>query len=233
MGLFLAVKAAESGLHRSASTTAVDSMKRKNEDPDADPNDIVRLGEEGWKQRYYMNKFGVAIDDDWEFQQELVRSYVEGLSWVLQYYYQGCPSWNWYYPYHYSPFASDFIKIDSLKMEFPLDTKPFKPLEQLMGVFPEASGNFLPPAWRKLMADTESPIVDFYPTDFCVDLNGKKFAWQGVALLPFVDEDRLLKVHCPGWNVRLTMRLSIATSARKGPSQVIQSFHNLPFFTCA
>lgn len=42
-----------------------------------------------------------------------------------------------------------------------------------------------------------SQIIDFYPEDFKIDLNGKKFAWQGVALLPFVDEQRLFKALVP------------------------------------
>lgn len=50
----------------------------------------------------------------------------------------------------------------------------------------------IPETWRWLMTDDDSPIIDFYPTDFKIDLNGKKFAWQGVALLPFVDQQRLL-----------------------------------------
>ncbi|XP_069788479.1 5'-3' exoribonuclease 2 isoform X1 [Narcine bancroftii] len=167
-------------------------MKRKNGDNDDDdePPDNIRLWEEGWKQRYYKKKFDVDSSDE-KFRRKVVESYVEGLCWVLQYYYQGCASWKWFYPFHYAPFASDFTDIKDLPSTFEKGTQPFKPLEQLMGVFPAASGNFLPKTWRALMEDPESSIIDFYPDDFALDLNGKKYAWQGVALLPFVDERRL------------------------------------------
>ncbi|KAM6906357.1 5'-3' exoribonuclease 2 isoform 3-T3 [Lycodopsis pacificus] len=167
-------------------------VKRKAEDSDSEPEpeDVVRLWEDGWKQRYYKTKFDVDVSDE-DFRKKVVRSYVEGLCWVLRYYYQGCASWQWYFPFHYAPFASDFKDIKGMFTDFDKDTKPFKPLEQLMGVFPAASGNFLPATWRSLMSSPDSSIIDFYPDDFAIDLNGKKYAWQGVALLPFVDESRL------------------------------------------
>uniref|UniRef100_A0A674NSH5 5'-3' exoribonuclease n=1 Tax=Takifugu rubripes TaxID=31033 RepID=A0A674NSH5_TAKRU len=167
------------GLCTSSVHTESRGAKRKAEDSDSEPEpeDNVRLWEEGWKQRYYKNKFDVDVMDE-DFRKKVVQSY-------------GCASWKWYFPFHYAPFASDFKDIKGMFTDFEKDTKPFQPLEQLMSVFPAASGNFLPETWRNLMSSPDSSIIDFYPDDFAIDLNGKKYAWQGVALLPFVDERRL------------------------------------------
>ena len=152
--------------------------------------DNVRLWEDGYADRYYEQKFKVDPKDI-AFRNQVAKDYVEGLAWVLLYYFQGCPSWTWYYPHHYAPFAADFVDLAKMDIKFERGT-PFKPFEQLMGVLPAASNTAIPEVFRSLMEDEDSDIIDFYPEDFPIDLNGKKFAWQGVALLPFIDEKRLL-----------------------------------------
>uniref|UniRef100_A0A0K0CTQ1 5'-3' exoribonuclease n=1 Tax=Angiostrongylus cantonensis TaxID=6313 RepID=A0A0K0CTQ1_ANGCA len=196
------------------------NRKRKTDAPldldsDEDCVDEIRLFESGWKDRYYRAKFDVG-EEDVEFRRKVAWAYVEGLCWVLKYYYQGCVSWDWYFPYHYAPFASDFDTVSQFKPDFCRETKPFKPLEQLMSVFPAASKQHLPLHWQKLMTDDDSPIIDLYPIDFRIDLNGKKFAWQGVALLPFVDEVRLLRT------LRSVYTLTEEESARNtiGPNRI-------------
>jgi 5'-3' exoribonuclease 2 len=160
--------------------------------------DTVKLGEDGWKERYYLSKFGAKIEnpDDASFFRRLISAYIHGLQWVLRYYYQGCCSWTWYYPFHYAPFAGELKDLGSLEIVFEKGV-PFAPFEQLMGVLPAASGQSLPEPYRALMSDPLSPIIEFYPEDFDIDLNGKRFEWQGVALLPFIDQDKLLSAIKP------------------------------------
>jgi 5'-3' exoribonuclease 1 len=98
----------------------------------------------------------------------LIFRYIEGLQWVMHYYYSGVCSWGWFYDYHYAPRVSgvyqsrdpprpsvltckkDFVGVDKMTFHFELG-KPFRPFEQLMGVLPEASKDLVPPPYRVSM----------------------------------------------------------------------------------
>jgi 5'-3' exoribonuclease 2 len=153
--------------------------------------DKVRLGEEGWKERYYRSKFKTSVRDK-EFINLIKKSYIEGISWVFQYYYNGCVSWEWFYPFHYAPFASDLVNISDLDIRFQIG-EPFKPIEQLLSVLPPFSSKALPACLRNLMLDPCSEIIDFYPKKMELDINGHPYSWMGVNLIPFIDDTRIRK----------------------------------------
>ena len=43
------------------------------------------------------------------------------------------------------------------------------------------------------MSESSSEIIDFYPINFRLDINGARYAWMGVNLLPFIDRQRLIR----------------------------------------
>ena len=86
----------------------------------------------------------------------------------------------------------DIVKGLGADLNFKLG-QPFRPFEQLMGVLPDRSKKIVPSVYHELMTDSKSPIIDFYPRDFELDMNGKKMEWEAVVKIPFIDEKRLLK----------------------------------------
>lgn len=70
---------------------------------------------------------------------------------------------------------SDLTDLPAMFSEIKFEPgEPLPPFEQLMGCLPPASAALVPKPYRWLMTSSESPIIQFYPVDFEVDMNGKK-----------------------------------------------------------
>ena len=139
---------------------------------------------EGYKKAYYKEKFP---DNTIE---EVCTEYIFGLQWVLDYYTSGIPSWRWSYPWHYSPFLSDVAHVMKKykNKNYPQD-HPFTPFQQLMTVLPEKSSNLLPKPIADLMKESSPTLGKFFPSEFEIDLAGKRREWEGIVLLPTVNTD--------------------------------------------
>ncbi len=61
------------------------------------------------KALYYKTKvhFDIQTPQGQIQKQKMLKKYLEGLQWVLYYYYRGAQHWRWYYPYHYAPMIAD------------------------------------------------------------------------------------------------------------------------------
>lgn len=90
---------------------------------------------------------------------------------------------------------SDLKNIDNMLKDISFEEnpgEPLKPFEQLMACLPPSSAELLPKPYQYLMKSNKSPIIDFYPDSFTIDMNGKRWPWEAVVLLPFIDSKRLI-----------------------------------------
>jgi 5'-3' exonuclease len=137
--------------------------------------------------------------------QEQVISYLRGLAWNLAYYMDG---WNktsleYIYPYHQTPLFRDLAEaITRLRIEEgntlevgifrgPDEVYEFNPVHQLLAVLPFESAPLVPEEVRALM-NIESPIYDMYPNQFQIDRSGTNRKWEGLALIPFAESERII-----------------------------------------
>ena len=142
-------------------------------------------------------------------------NYFEGIKWVFNYYTKGIDSVNkrWNYQYFYTPLIIDLVRnlniliqnIDSgniksidevlVKVLAKASGSPTQTysnvLYQLLSVFPPSSVDLLPKKIRFFMTSESSPIRDLFPLDFEIDMQGKSADWQGIAILPFANLERI------------------------------------------
>ena len=175
---------------------------------EAKGSDKVLVGTEGWEKRYYDNCFTEELNDlghnpsqtdSGQLRKKIVFEYLKGLNWVVAYYFKECPSWEWFYPYHYAPVLSsvdvgeisEYMKHNELYAV----AKPYAPFEQLTAVLPETTASkVLPKAFVKQVTSKNSVLHKYYPETFHVDMSNCPPPWHCTVVLPFIEDSVFLPV---------------------------------------
>ena len=55
---------------------------------------------------------------------------------------------------------------------------------------PLKSIGLLPDCYESI---ARGPLIEYFPENFPIDLNGKTVAWEALVLIPFADEDKFLE----------------------------------------
>lgn len=160
-------------------------VKEENVEKNIDENGDLDF--KNYKSDYYSSKFNTT-------KKEIVYAYLQGLEWILEYYMGNVMSWNWIYPYNYGPFASDITKyIMSFESVEYKKSKPMAPFKQLISVLPKQSFNLLPIPLNKLF--NHEKLKKYFPSNFKVDVEGKREEWEGIVLIDTIDINVLNEVY--------------------------------------
>ncbi len=170
----------------------IDNLIFKIEDP-------ISLGEGpmvDWRERYYNNYYYTNHSELDEFSNKMVHHYNVGLKWVAMYYFDKCPSWDWYYPFDHAPFLNDMArnKFDFNSVKFKIG-EPLTPCEQLLIVLPKETSYLVPKLFRKIMTNINGSASHLYPDKFELDMIGKKKYWMCSPILPNLEINLIRKMY--------------------------------------
>lgn len=157
--------------------------------------DIIKYNTKGYKKRYYDFYCINDINDI----NDACKNYINGLYWVLGYYYNhNHDNWTWFYKFKGIPFSSDLFqyllksnKKEILIMDTIKKSTPNTPLEQLMMVLPKKSllnilkiqnGNLYEKLIR-IFNTYSKELNEYYPDNICLDMIHKEFMWQSKIFL--------------------------------------------------
>ncbi len=170
----------------------IENMQFKVDDP-------IMLGcgpMKEWRERFYAHHYCVKPDEINAFTNKMVNNYYMGLKWVTLYYFDKCPSWDYFYNYDHAPFLNDMKtfglpNFESIKF---MTSKPLSPYEQLLIVLPKESAYLLPEPLRKIMTNSNSSAAHLYPNEFKLDMIGKKKYWMCNPILPNLEINLIKKM---------------------------------------
>jgi 5'-3' exoribonuclease 1 len=163
-----------------------------------------------WRLSYYHYVFG---DNSPDTVKRSCENYVDGLFWVINYYFNQRACQEWFCHLHYAPTVHDIHKyMFSIATEdVPKRMTVLKGIShhsnqspailgsserahlQLLLVLPPQSVNLIPKHLQPVMTDIQHGCIHFYPHEFQVMTYLKHKLWECSPMIPHVDIKKIVK----------------------------------------
>lgn len=127
-----------------------------------------------WRGLYAQIAFGGEAG-----RREAVEKYIEGLTWIVDYYTGRPISMEWFYPWHFPPLWEDVaagLKVGGWRAPPAPGVRGLRPVEQLAMVLPLRSWSLIPAGEPVRRLPELAP--EWFPERYELQSIGKRFAWE-------------------------------------------------------
>jgi 5'-3' exoribonuclease 2 len=156
-----------------------------------------------WQQRYYKTCFN--MENTPENISNICQIYLKTLVFNFLYYFDECPSWDWYYPYAYAPTFSDvyeeILKHKNINTTATTSNKLFQfkksiPIEQqtlLFVVIPLASRSLIVTDASRKLLDPKCPMNIYFPKKYSLNVAFHRYYHECTPIIYRMDMEKVKK----------------------------------------
>jgi 5'-3' exonuclease len=140
---------------------------------------------------YYLGINDSVIDKS--IIKKMVKNYITGMEWCINYYLDDCKSWSWGYNFMIAPLIKDIIKYFPKNIKLENDKRELCPVEQLLLAIPIDTYKYVisNELIKKIRNNRE--IGYMFPETYDIDINKESLFWKCQVKIPMVEYDEYIK----------------------------------------
>jgi 5'-3' exonuclease len=141
---------------------------------------------------YYLGLNELMMDE--KIIKKMVKEYIKGIEWCINYYLDECKSFEWGYNYPIAPLIKDIIKYYPKKIKLKQSECKLKPIEQLILAIPTETYKFVISKEIIDKLKKEKRIGYMFPETFDIDINKETQYWKCQVKIPMVEYQEYISV---------------------------------------
>lgn len=160
----------------------------------SDNTDCLSKMEFNSSKEYYSYYLGInCLDVEPEIISKMVKDYITGIHWCVNYYLNECQSWCWGYNFLVGPLITDLITYYPEKIELKRSLRDLNPVEQLILAIPPETYKYVIEADIIELIRSNKKIGYIFPISYDLDINIHSKMWKCQVKIPMVEYDEYLK----------------------------------------